>query len=61
MRVNVTEEFLKQVLDLQGLTLPAGDLEALTPAVANLLAMFETFDELDLDKASLDTVTIFPE
>ena len=61
MRVNVTEDFLRQVLDLQGLTLPAGDLEALTPAVANLLAMFETFDELDLDKASPDVITIFPE
>lgn len=61
MRVNVTEDFLRQVLDLQGLTLPAGDLEALTPAVANLLAMFETFDELELDKASPDVITFFPE
>ena len=61
MRVNVTEDFLRQVLDLQGLTLPAGDLEALTPAVAILLSMFETFDELELDKASPDVITIFPD
>ncbi len=61
MQVNMTEDFLKKMLDFQGLTLPPGDLEALVPAVSNLLAMFETFDELELDKASLDTVTIFPE
>jgi hypothetical protein len=61
MRVNVTQDFLRQVLDLQGLTLPAGDLEALTPGVANLLTMFETFDELELDRASPDVITIFPD
>jgi hypothetical protein len=57
----VTEEFLRQVLEREGLALPGEDLEALAPTVGELWAMFERLDELDLTKAGLDVVPVFQE
>ena len=61
MGIEVTATFVRQALERQGLTLSPEDVEALTPGVANLLTMFETFDELELGTVSPDVVTIFPE